>query len=120
MVDKGSIGSIIAQMKAMRSDANPGIQSIQVPRVDKLESSMGVTKASPTGFGDLLKNAIDSVNHEKMQAKSLSNSYQMGDPTVDLPQVMIQAQKSTIAFEALTQVRNRLVRAYEEVMSMGI
>jgi flagellar hook-basal body complex protein FliE len=120
MIDKGNIGAIIAQMKAMRTDANPGIQPIQAPRIDKLDSSMGVSKSSTTGFGDLLKNAIDSVNREKMQAKSLSNSYQMGDPTVDLPQVMIQAQKSTIAFEALTQVRNRLVRAYEEIMSMGI
>jgi flagellar hook-basal body complex protein FliE len=120
MVDKGSIDSILSQIKAMRTDANPGIQSIQAPRIDKLDSSMGVSKSSSTGFGDLLKNAIDSVNKEKMQAKSLSNSYQMGDPAVDLPQVMIQAQKSTIAFEALTQVRNRLVRAYEDVMNMGI
>jgi flagellar hook-basal body complex protein FliE len=39
---------------------------------------------------------------------------------VDLPQVMIQAQKASVSFQAMTQVRNRLVTAYEDIMKMPI
>ena len=117
MIDKGEISSILAEMKALRTQANPMIQPIEPPRIDKLS---GVSKSDSSGFGDLLKGAIDSVNDEKMKAGALQNAYQLGDPNVDLPQVMIQMQKSSVAFEAVTQVRNRLVRAYEEIMSMGI
>ncbi|MBR9885467.1 MAG: flagellar hook-basal body complex protein FliE, partial [Oceanospirillales bacterium] len=47
-------------------------------------------------------------------------AYELGDPSVDLPQVMIQAQKASVSFQAMTQVRNRLVSAYEEIMKMSI
>jgi flagellar hook-basal body complex protein FliE len=33
---------------------------------------------------------------------------------------MIQAQKASVSFQAMTQVRNRLVSAYEEIMRMSI
>jgi flagellar hook-basal body complex protein FliE len=44
----------------------------------------------------------------------------MGDPNVSLADVMIARQKSSIAFEATVQVRNRLIKAYEEVMKMTV
>ncbi len=44
----------------------------------------------------------------------------MGDPNVSLAEVMIARQKASIAFEATVQVRNRLIKAYEEVMSMSV
>ncbi len=33
---------------------------------------------------------------------------------------MIAAQKARISFEALTQVRNKMVAAYKEIMSMPL
>ncbi|HQR82111.1 MAG TPA: flagellar hook-basal body complex protein FliE, partial [Thiotrichales bacterium] len=42
------------------------------------------------------------------------------DPNVELSEVMIQAQKASLAFQAMTQVRNKLVEAYKDVMSMPI
>jgi len=50
----------------------------------------------------------------------LRESYEMGDPEVDITQVMIASQKSTVAFEAMTQVRNKLVTAYQEIMRMPV
>jgi flagellar hook-basal body complex protein FliE len=34
--------------------------------------------------------------------------------------VMIQSQKASVAFDAVTQVRNRVVKAYEEIMKMPV
>jgi flagellar hook-basal body complex protein FliE len=39
---------------------------------------------------------------------------------MDLAQVMIAAQKSSLSFEAMVQVRNKLVEAYKDVMNMAI
>jgi flagellar hook-basal body complex protein FliE len=44
----------------------------------------------------------------------------MGDPNVTLSQTMIAAQKSGVAFQAASEVRNKLVNAYETIMNMPI
>jgi flagellar hook-basal body complex protein FliE len=44
----------------------------------------------------------------------------MGDPNVNLVDVMIASQKASVAFEATVQVRNKMVEAYQEVMRMSI
>jgi flagellar hook-basal body complex protein FliE len=50
----------------------------------------------------------------------MATAVEMGDPKVSLAQAMIAGQKSSIAFEATVQVRNKLVEAYKEVMSMPV
>ena len=42
------------------------------------------------------------------------------DPTVDIAQVMVAMQKSSISFQALTEVRNKLLTAYQDVMNMPV
>ena len=70
-------------------------------------------------FGDMMKQAVDKVNQTQMQAASLSKSFELGE-NVDLAQVMIAVNKSRVSFEALTQVRNKLLTAYQDVMNMSV
>jgi len=70
-------------------------------------------------FGDLMQQAINQVNETQMQASSLSRAFELGE-NVDLTEVMIAAQKSRVSFEALTQVRNKLLSAYQDVMNMPV
>jgi len=37
-----------------------------------------------------------------------------------LPEVMIALQKASLSFQAMTEVRNRLVSAYQDIMNMPI
>ena len=71
-------------------------------------------------FNDMLGKAVNNVHEVQSQASELRTAYEMGDPNVDITRVMIAAQKSSVSFEALTQVRNRVVRAYEDIMNMPI
>ncbi len=50
----------------------------------------------------------------------MQTQFELGEANVSLPQVMLAMNKSTIAFEATNQVRNRLLSAYQEVMSMSV
>jgi len=70
-------------------------------------------------FGDLMQQAINQVNETQMQAKSLSRAFELGE-NVELTEVMIAVQKSRVSFEALTQVRNKLLSAYQDVMNMPV
>lgn len=123
MVDRADISSVLAQMRNVRAQMDSNAQgpaAIKPPAMSGLAPTQQVEGSERTDFGALLKKAIDSVNEQQTSSKSLSEAYDRGDPGVDLPQVMIQAQKASVSFQALVQVRNRLVSAYEDVMRMSI
>jgi len=75
---------------------------------------------APQNFGELLKTAVDGVNEAQQLAGSLKKSFEMGDPNVDLPQVMMAGQKAGVAFKGMLEVRNQLLQAYKDVMSMSV
>jgi len=63
---------------------------------------------------------VDAVNTQQAHAKALVTAYEQGDPGTDLTQVMVSIQKASVSFDAMNQVRNRLVRAYEDIMNMPV
>lgn len=71
-------------------------------------------------FSSLLKTSIDKVNDQQMNATELANRFEKGDSSVELSRVMIEMQKARVSFEAVKQVRNQLITAYQEVMSMPV
>jgi flagellar hook-basal body complex protein FliE len=80
------------------------------------------TTASPAApaFGDLFQQALQAVNAQQAQATGAAAALEAGAPGVDVAQVMIEVQKAGLAFKAMTEVRNRLVNAYQEIMNMPV
>ncbi len=115
MIERADISSVLMQMRAMKADAQQGVQVVKIPT--QLDSVKGIDNE---GFGSLLKNAVDKVNSAQMESSRMATAYEQGDPRIELSQVMIQMQKASVSFQAMTQVRNRLVTAYEDVMKMPI
>ena len=50
----------------------------------------------------------------------MKTAFEIGDDSVSMPEVMVAVQKASISFEAVTQVRNRLLSAYQEIMNMQV
>jgi flagellar hook-basal body complex protein FliE len=71
-------------------------------------------------FGDLVRRSIDSVNESQRSANTLAERFELGDPGVDLVRVMVEMQKARVSFEAVSQVRNKFVEAYREIMNMQV
>lgn len=71
-------------------------------------------------FSAMLQQSINKVNEVQTQAKQLSEAFALGDPNVDLSEVMVAVQKASVSFQAITQVRNKLVSAYQEIMNMPV
>ena len=78
-----------------------------------------VPEAPSNGFGSLLKNAVDSVSAVQTDAKKLAESYERGGD-VPLTDVVLAMQRSSVAFEATLQVRNQVMKAYEDIRNMPI
>ena len=97
-------------------------QMQQLNKVAKAGAADTVNPANSAGseFGSLLTKAIDTVNQQQMESGQLARQIDMGDGGVSLVKAMIAAQKSSVAFQATVQVRNRVVSAYQDIMNMPI
>jgi flagellar hook-basal body complex protein FliE len=80
------------------------------------------TFASPPGkdFPQLFLEAIGRVNGLQKEAGELGKAFEQGVQNVSLAEVMIASQKASIAFQAMVQVRNRLLRAYQDIIGMPV
>lgn len=97
---------------------------VLLSRLQAMAADAGMQPIKPaetrTDFGPIIKGAMEAVNNRQQHAQGLATRFQSGDPTVDIAKVMIEMQKARISFESLTQVRNRFVSAYQEIMSMPL
>lgn len=71
-------------------------------------------------FARVLKDSLDGVNRAQQGAADLARGFETGAPGVQLQDVMISMQKANISFQAVVQVRNRLVSAYHDIMNMQV
>lgn len=78
----------------------------------------GVSPAR-VGFGDAMRTALNQVNESQARASAITESYERGE-TTDIAAVMLARQQASIGFEATLQVRNRLLSAYRDIMSMPV
>ena len=81
--------------------------------------SGGATTEGP-GFQQSLGKALAAVSKSQMDAVAMQREVQLDNPTVSLEQTMVAMQKAQIGFQATLQVRNRLVQAYADIMSMQV
>lgn len=103
------INKLLAEMRALAAQAGM-----------RPETSAETTGAGATDFGALLKASIEQVNNTQQNAGALAQGFEAGAPGADLGEVMVALQKADISFKAMTEVRNRLVNAYQEIMNMPL
>lgn len=72
----------------------------------------------PGDFAQAIKGAVAEVNRLQTGAEELATTFESGAAGVDITRVMLEVQKAGIAFRAMTEVRNKLVAAYQDVMNM--
>lgn len=99
--------TLLMQMRAMAAQAQG-------------KSAEASSVAGQSEFSDILKQSVDKVNDSQMDAKKLADAFQSGDPSVQVSEVMVALQKSNVSFQAMLQVRNKLVNAYQEIMNMQV
>ena len=121
-IDMGrpDISQVLNEMRALKSRAQGFEPATAAGDVAGTNGINKVTESRGVEFQQLLSNAVNQVNAVQKESSQLAESFQLGDPNVTLSQVVVASEKAGVAFEAMTEVRNKLVNAYEDIMNMPI
>ena len=103
------VSQILAQIRELSQ------QSTRTPDIGN-----GVSPTERASFSELLGRSIDDVNRLQTEAAQKAEAFERGDPNMDIASVMVAMQKASLSFQAVTQVRNRLVSAYQDIMNMPV
>jgi flagellar hook-basal body complex protein FliE len=76
-------------------------------------------KPGSPGFADMLKGALAQANELQAKSAAVTEAYEKGEVT-DIAAVMLTRQTASVSFEATLQVRNKLLSAYKDIMSMPV
>lgn len=79
----------------------------------------GIAGTAPGDFTKALSSALQQVNGLQDKAGEASAAFERGE-TTDIAAVMLAKQQASVGFEATLQVRNKLLSAYKDIMSMPV
>ena len=124
ITNRVDVNNLLAQMREMKAQASGNMDALK-PRSDveaalQVGGGNRVEGASTPQFGEMFANAINQVNETQQTASALAKAYEQGDAGISLTQVMVASQKASVSFQAVTEVRNKLVEAYKDIMNMSI
>lgn len=118
MSTRVDINSLLLEMRNIKAQSQ--VFGGVTPVGQEALRSNEVQGANGPKFGDVFSQAINKVNDVQQASSATAAAYMRGDASVDITDVMIASQKSSVAFQAATQVRNKVVEAYKDVMNMPI
>ncbi len=98
-----------------------GIQGFVPPAdVDVPSRSGKATEgSSKSDFGALLEKTVGEVERLQQEAGRAAEAMASGQ-TESIHETMIALKKAELSFKMMMQVRNKIVKAYEEVMRMQV
>ena len=71
------------------------------------------------GFGDMISRTISEVSAAEATADRIAVGVAAGQDE-NIHELLIASSKATLGVQLLTQVRNRAVEAYQEIMRMQV
>lgn len=110
-------------IRSIDSISKLGTQGDGIGKIDARSTEISSGEDSASGrastFGDLLKSALQDANQSQMQANHSVEELVSGK-NKDLHGAVIAMEKADIDFRLLTQVRNKVIDAYREIMRMQV
>lgn len=76
-------------------------------------------KTNGTSFSNVLSDAISKVNDSEVNANNKIESLIKGED-VEMHEVMLAIQESVLSLQALIEVRNKTVEAYQEISKLQL
>lgn len=116
-----SVNNVMALRQSIlqRNDALKDAASAAAGGAGQAGGAGGTTEAGGADFAKAIKGALEQVNEMQSQASQATVAYERGE-TTDIAAVMLAKQQASIGFETTLQVRNKLLSAYKDIMSMPV
>jgi len=107
--------SSILQMRSAILQQNESLRRVAA----QPPATPGTQPAKAGQFTDALRSALSEVNTLQSKSSAAAESYERGE-TTDIAAVMIAREQASLGFQATLQVRNKLLSAYKDIMSMPV
>jgi len=109
--------AILQQNSALQQAASNAAKPIG--GITRIGGAGGVGAADGGNFASAMKSALNEVNGLQANAEQVTSAYERGE-TTDIAGVMLAREKASVGFQATLQVRNKLLSAYKDIMSMPV
>ncbi len=85
----------------------------------KIDNEIQATTQEKRSFGDILKSFIQDVNNDLLTAKKVEQDLSVGK-VQNIQEAMYLIEKADISFKLLTEIRNKALESYQEIMRMQV
>lgn len=114
-ISPANIQSMLQTLRSHQAQASGGLSGLS----GATDQAGAAGNAGKTGFSDLVSGALGQVNQLQVQSSDMRNAFDRGED-IALTDVVLGMQKSSLAFEATLQVRNKVLKAYEDILNMPV
>jgi flagellar hook-basal body complex protein FliE len=112
MIEKATSASSIASMLQTLKSHAAQASGVGV-------DGLGGQTVSKSDFSDMVRKAVKETNSLQLDSQETNNAFERGEQ-VPLTDVVLKMQKASLSFEATLQVRNKVLKAYEDIMNMPV
>ena len=91
MTNRVDINNLLTEMRQLKSQAQAFQRPQGIAELDRSSGKglQGVNKSEEVpSFGDMLEQAVNSVNKVQKNSAEMAKAYETGDPNVDITDVM--------------------------------
>jgi flagellar hook-basal body complex protein FliE len=106
---QANIQSMLETLRSHQTQASNRLQGL----------NDGAAPAQSVDFGQSIQRVLQQVNETQLQSDQQVSRYERGED-VPLTDVVLSMQKASLSFEATLQVRNKVMKAYEDILNMPV
>lgn len=98
----------------------PGIQALGTSLIDVGKTADAATAASPAGgFAGMIQSQLTKLNEAQATSDSVAQDL-AANRVDDVAQAMLSVEKANVQLQYATQLRNKAIEAYQEILRMQI
>ena len=112
MIEKATSNANIASMLQT-------LKTYQAQASGMGQDAAGGISTEKTDFSEMIRQAVGQTNATQIDSQKTAQAFERGE-AVPLTDVVLKMQKASLSFEATLQVRNKVLKAYEEVLNMPV
>ncbi|MFZ9810977.1 MAG: flagellar hook-basal body complex protein FliE [Burkholderiaceae bacterium] len=98
---------------------NKPVGPVTPPVLEKLQTNDLQRAVDNPTFTELVGSSLQQVNSLQKLSQAQRAAYEKGED-IPLTDVVLGMQKSSLAFEATLQIRNKVLKAYEDILNMPV
>lgn len=88
-------------------------------QADDLQETDNAERNPIDNFADILSDNLQEVNQLEKEAEDITEQFALGEID-DIHKVTVATEKARLALQLTTEIQNKIIQAYDDIMRMQI